>query len=329
MDFSNESRNLQIANYLQTLRLEQNMTLEQLSDISHVPIVHLTSIENGHFSRFDNFYLKMYLKKYTQTLDVNLEQLYAYALQQPIEDIPQPKKEEPVATVVNPDSIQHKVQSQPAVVETPVRRKPQPKHRTPKTSPLGPNYAKSKPDINLGKFLIGLFLVVLLAAIIVWLIGFFRDIGNHEDIPEDPPPVLEIPSEINLDPTDDAADETNGVEVQEPADVEPEPEDEDATIIELNEHIGTMQTFTVITTGNEIELRMEHSGANWIGGPINATHDSLLEETFVGLGNGDTLNLPVGAIDNIDAIFINGVEVPFVSNGLAGVQNFYFHIVSE
>jgi len=86
VDFSNKNRNLQIANYLQTLRLEQNLTLEQLSNLSQVPIIHLTSIEEGRFLRFDDFYLKMYLKRYTQSLDVDLEQLYIYASQQPLLD---------------------------------------------------------------------------------------------------------------------------------------------------------------------------------------------------------------------------------------------------
>ena len=325
MDFSNESRNLQIANYLQTLRLEQNLTLEQLSDASHIPIVHLTSIEDGRFNRFDDFYLKMYLKKYTQTLGVSLEQLYAYAVQQPIEDLPKQKKEEAAETVVDPDSMQHKVQSQPATIEAPsrsARQRPQAKRSAPAVSVSPFGSSRTKPNMNVGKILIGLFLVVLIIVFLFFMVDFFRNIGSREDTPTEPPQI-ELPGDINLDPNSDGDTDYEETEETEP---ETEPEPVADTTVELDNHDqnGRSQTFTVITSRDDFELRIEHSGDNWVGAPINRMLSGVFEETFE-IGDDNRFTLPVGAIHSIDAIFINDIEVPFTSDGLVGVYNIYFN----
>jgi cytoskeletal protein RodZ len=336
VDFSNESRNLQIANYLKTLRLEQNMTLEQLSDASYVPIVHLTSIEDGRFSRFDDFYLKMYLKRYTQILGVDLKQLYAYAMQQPIEDLPKRKREDPIATGVNPNSMQHKVHTQPATIETPHRRKPQVKRNTSTVSPLGP--AHTKPKVNIGKFLIGLFLVALIAIFLFFIVDFFINISNREDTPDVPPPVIENPHDlIPPDPSDDEGDDSESDDGEAEEIEEPELESEEKTTIEFNDRTGQTQTFILITSHNEIELRMEHhSGPNWVGGFLNGTgfinatyqEGDTLEESFA-IENDDVFRLTAGAIQAVEAIFINDVEVDFLSDGLSGAENLDFTITIQ
>ena len=306
------------------------MTLEQLSDQSNIPIVHLTSIENGRFSRFDDFYLKMYLKKYTQTLGVNLEQLYAYALQQPVPET----ETEPEAAIseesVDPNSMHHRVRTQAVSVETPARAQKNIK-KIPATTPsplstLKPLPTKSKG--NVGKFLIALFLVVLFVLFLVFIVDLFRNIGNHQTEQEAQPPALTLPDDLNLGEDDEDLNDDLSEEEQanEEAYVEVEPQPEDETRITLDDHIDRSQHFTVVTSREDIVLRMEHSGDNWIGGAINQMVGSgTFEETFE-LGDGDLLHLPMGAIHSLDALYLNDVAVDFYAEGIVGTQNLYFNI---
>lgn len=326
VDFSNESRNLQIANYLQTLRLEQNLTLEQLADMSHIPIAHLTSIEEGRFNKFDDFYLRMYLKKYTQTLGVNLEQLYAYARQQPIEELPKEKKEAPAKPVINPDSMQHKVEaSQPTSIEAPSRKQPQIKRRTPTVSPFGPT--QTKPKVNIVRILISLFLVLLVGLLLFFIFDFFRNMGNREALPEDPP-VIENPLDIDLDlldPDEDEDDEDGDGEI-----VPTEPETtEETTTIDLYSHVGRIQTFNVETTATEIEFRVEFSADCWLilrfddSEILSGTQSETIEETFVLDGSG-LIDFDLGNLFGVESITINGEEVEY--NNDESVQHLIFNV---
>ena len=321
MDFSNENRNLQIANYLQTLRLEQNLTLEELSNLSQVPIVHLTSIEEGRFLRFDDFYLKMYLRRYTQSLGVDLEQLYIYASTQPLPDAENAKSKQNTAEL-QMTQTQADISAIPKNLEN---AKPKRKKPTVKTASIARLEAKRK----IGKFLVGLSFLLLLLVIVFFIVTIIGELGNREPAQTDYPPVVDNPHSIDPDPSDEPteADDTE----TEPEETEPEPEI--LTHIELDDHTGRTQIFTVVTELDEIELRIEHADGNWIGGffngssVINNTYHDTLNQTFTLTGN-DTLNLNVGALHNITGIFINDEEVPFVV-GDVGQQNLNFNVESE
>ena len=323
MDFSNESRNLQIGNYLQTLRLEQDLTLEQLSILSQVPIVHLTSIEEGRFSRFDSFYLKMYLKRYTQSLDVDLEQLYTYASQQPLPDLPKniPDKQ--------PSNERQMTQTQADISAIPknvTNTKPQRRKTTVKATSIARLEAKKK----VGKFVISFAFIVLLIVLVIFLVTAIRSLGDREPSQTEPPPIVDNPHDMNLGTTDEESDDPYYEEESEP---EPEPEITDTTTVELYSHVGNTHTFTVVTSLEDVELRIEHSGANWIGGYFNGaqftnhTYHDLLEENFE-LSDNDVIRFTAGAANNIVAIFINDEEVDFAF-GLEGVHIFVFNIESE
>jgi len=337
VDFSNESRNLQIANYLETLRLEQNMTIEQLSDASNIPTVHLKSIEEGRFARFDDFYLKMYLKKYTQTLGVDFEQLYAYALQQPVEELPEAGTIDLTAVEAAPNASS---EAQSVSIETPARdvknQRPITKVASPALlSSLQQTPSKYKPKKSFAKVLVVLFLIALIAVFLFFAIDFFRNVGNRNVEPEVQPPIIDVPDDITVGHDDDEDDELyDDEEITEPEEVtEPEPSPEDDTQIEFDEQDGINQRFNVVTSLDEVELRIEHhSGVNWVGGGflsgaplINATYGESndLEETF-SVENNDVFRLTAGAFQTIEVIFINGVEVPFVPSDVIGPQNFYF-----
>jgi len=76
MDFSNKDNNQQLADVIREQRLELGLNLNDVSEKIGVPIQHLKNIENGEFSRFDEFYLKMYIKKYASFLSLNVDELY-------------------------------------------------------------------------------------------------------------------------------------------------------------------------------------------------------------------------------------------------------------
>lgn len=321
VDFSNESRNLQIANYLQTLRLEQDLTLEQLSHLSQVPIIHLTSIEEGRFSRFDDFYLKMYLKRYTQSLGVDLGQLYTYASRQPLPDVSENATSNQKADEQQMTQTQANISAIPKHIEN---TKPQRKKPTVKTA----NIARLEAKKRMGKFVIGLSFLILLIAIVFFIVTIISELGNRGPAQTDYPPAVDNPHTIDPDPSDDPTDVAD-TEIDEP---EPEPEPEDLTTITLDDHTGNTHTFTVVTSLEEVALRIEHSGANWIGGYFNNVqftnnvyHD-LLEETF-GLEGNDTIRFTAGAPTNIVAIFINDEEIDFVTG--SEPHNFIFNIQSE
>ena len=76
MDFSNKESNQKLADYLREQRLNRSLNLDDVSDKIGVPIQHLKNIESGDFSRFDEFYLKMYIKKYASFLSLNVDEIY-------------------------------------------------------------------------------------------------------------------------------------------------------------------------------------------------------------------------------------------------------------
>jgi len=317
VDFSNENRNLQIANYLQALRLEQNLTLEQLSALSQVPVVHLTSIEEGRFTRFDNFYLKLYLKRYTQSLDVDLDQLYAYAMQQPLSDSPNNNANEK-------ETKQHKMtQTQTNIAAIPKKNKnAKPQRRKPTIKTANITHLDAKKKIS--KFIISLLFVIIIIVIVIFFVLLLRDLGRRDPSEvETPTNALENPYEI-APPSDGEYDETEPEPETEPeTEPEPEPEDETSIVYELS---GNTLTFTIVTVRDEIELRMEHSGRNWIG-LTGGTYDDVFEETFT--PDDSPLRFSIGALSNVDALFINDVEVHFTLPNQIWQANLIFNVETE
>jgi len=318
VDFSNKSRNLQIGNYLQTLRLEQELTLEQLSILSQVPIDHLASIEEGRFSRFDDFYLKLYLKRFTGSLDVDLEQLYTYASQQPLPDLDEHGSSNQSERQMT--EMQANISATPKNVAktNPQRRKP-----TLKTANIASLEAKKK----IIKFVTGLIFIVLITLIVIFIVTIISDLADRDPSEDETlPSIVENPHDVT---------ETNGDNAEEPETepetepvTEPEPVPEDETSIEMDSHVGDVQTFTVITSHDEIVLRIDHSGDNWIDYPFNRifSAEDEFEETMEPNAEGAII-LPVGAVNSMDAMFINDVEVEFASGN--GRQRFIFYIEFE
>ena len=105
---------------------------------------------------------------------------------------------------------------------------------------------------------------------------------------------------------------------------------EDETMVDMVLHLYTTQVFNVVTELEEIVLRIEHSDENWIDSPFYDVFDDVFEETLE-VGESGTIELFVGAVHNMDAMFINDVEVEFVSPEIGGTQHFIFNIefVSE
>lgn len=152
---------------------------------------------------------------------------------------------------------------------------------------------------------------------------------------------------IEIDVLDEDEDETEPrQEFESRAEIVPRPEPEevpgqplvqeleanDETSIELGDHIGITQSFNVTTSLEEIEIRIENSGENWIDAPsynmFDDVFDDVFEETFE-IDETGVIELIVSEISNIDAMFVNSVEVEFISAGLYGTQNFNFNIEFE
>jgi len=101
--------------------------------------------------------------------------------------------------------------------------------------------------------------------------------------------------------------------------------------VELIDHIYTTQTFNIAIELDEIVLRIEHtefSDGNWIDSSFYAVYYDVLEETIEVDENG-VIELFIGAIHNMDAMFINGVEVDFVTPEIGGAQLFVFNVEFE
>lgn len=309
MDFSNESRNVQIGIYLKTLREEQNLSLEQLSKISQVPKLHIEAIEAGRFSRYDDFYLKLYLRKYTQALDVDLEQLYTYATQQKAPELPVNPKPEKVLTGMQAD------------IATVVPKTEKTEKSAPKAQIQTKGVSTTNKKGKLGHVLIALFLILLVGGIIAVAFIALRN-GNGGDNGEAfVPPPIDIPSP-NLNGE-------NGYDNYEPEPMpepEPEPMPEDFTSVVKEGYAGTIQTFLLSTELTEIVLRIEHNGQNWID-IDNRIHSDTFEYTFD--ATESTFTFAIGAIHSIEAIFVNDVEVPITTEDLIGRQTFIFNILSD
>ncbi|HAX73406.1 MAG TPA: hypothetical protein DCY20_07775 [Firmicutes bacterium] len=76
MIFSNKEKNQMLAQYLLEQRKEKNVSLEEIARQTGVPIQNLRHIEEGQFERYDQFYVKMYIKKYASVLKLNVDDLY-------------------------------------------------------------------------------------------------------------------------------------------------------------------------------------------------------------------------------------------------------------
>ena len=330
MDFSNENRNLQIANYLQTLRLEQNLTLEQLSNLSQVPIIHLTSIEEGRFSKFDAFYLKLYLKRYTQSLDVDLEKLYTYASQNPLPDLSENAINDPKT------NDQQMTQTQANISATPkniANTKPQRNHRPQltKTNVKSANVARLEAKKKFSNFIISLFFLILLIVLVFFIVIIIRDLGNNAPSQSDSviPPLVDNPHDINLGSIDDD-------EYESEPELVPEPEIVDFTTVELYNYTSTTQTFDVATTLEEIELQIEFSANCWLELRFNGqvitsgVYDTTLEEIVELVGDGnDTFNLQIGNLFGVESITLNGETVDFDDTHSVQLLDFNITLESE
>ena len=331
MDFSNESRNLQIANYLQTLRLEQNLTLEQLSHLSQVPIVHLVSIEEGRFLRFDDFYLRMYLKRYTASLDVDLEQLYIYASQQPFDLSENTRSEEKVERPMT--EMQANISATPKHIDN---AKPQRRKTAVKTASISRLEAKRK----VGKFVVGLFFFLILSVIVFFVVIIIRNLGQHSPDEAGGQPSIENPHEINNYPTTGETETETDVETDLETD-EPEPitETEVApvaeTTIEFISHEGIQQTFNVTTSLEELEFRLEFSDNCWVETRFNNAvfaegtfaAGQYIEEVF-SLDGEDELYLILGFARGVSRLILNGEEVD-ISTDHSGPQRIALNVTAQ
>ena len=326
MDFSNESRNLQIGEYLQTLRMEQNLTLEHLSHASQVPIVHLTSIEEGRFLKFDDFYLKMYLKRYTQALNVDLEQLYAYATQQML-------PEKPAKPEKNKRENERKLTQTQANISAVVKRVDNNKPTRNKTTIKPANIARLDAKNKIGKFIIGTIFIILLIVIVIYFIRFIINLPDERPLyNETEPPLVDNPHDIVIPGEENEDDENNDEPIETEPEEDPEPVPTDLTTVEFEERVGNTQTFIIATSLDELELRIEHTGDNWID-LTNGTYNDTFEYTFdvdelIDEENG-RVRFIMGAFQNVEAIYLNDVEVDFEAAGIIGRQDFVFYVEAK
>ena len=334
LNFSNNDNNLQFAQILRALRTEQGISLEDLSEKSQVPVVHIKTIEAGRFSRFDDFYLKMYLKKYAQSLGTELDILYSRAYGKKFDTsgsstessansdpdmerrpAPQPRPVSRLTSNEGPRNLRHTTTHPP---------KPTPKKV--QSHIKKPNIAKMETKEKLIKLAISLFCAAIAIFAIFFLIDFFQDLSNSN---MSQPPVIDNPHNIISD-TDETPNlendpEENNTNNQAEQNVENLPESRE-TVIELDSHSGQIQTFDINTTGDEFDFRVEFSGPCWTLGTIDDEQfvmgqfatDENIEETFT-FDEGATrvIDLNLGNIFEIGNLTINGEEVPIITDQTA------------
>ncbi|MGL4337278.1 MAG: helix-turn-helix domain-containing protein [Turicibacter sp.] len=76
MNFSDKEKNQLLGQYLKDQRTQKNISLEQIANQTGVPLQHLKNVEDGLFDRYDQFYLKMYIKKYSGVVNLNVDEIY-------------------------------------------------------------------------------------------------------------------------------------------------------------------------------------------------------------------------------------------------------------
>ena len=131
------------------------------------------------------------------------------------------------------------------------------------------------------------------------------------------------------DEDEDVGEEDEDDHENDETEPEHDPEPADYTNVELDSHNYTTQAFNVTTELEEIVLRIEHSGENWIGSPFYNVYDDVFEETLDVDADG-VIELTVSAIHFMDAMFINDVEVEFELGPYGyGFQQFNFNVEFE
>jgi len=305
VDFTNEERNKQIAYYLSTLRSQKSLTLEQVSELSQVPIVHIIALEEARFDRFESFYLGLYLKRYSDSLGTDLSQIYSHTLSNPVientetSDVPSPLPKEFVNQNLTPQKPDFQVNK-------PVRR----------TVNVNDMYKKpNRVSRDFSKYGLALFLCALLIIVIIFVISLIRDRSNNEHNLSDGP-LVENHHNIVM-PQEDLDDEEDDNEPE----VEVLPIIVDITEIVFDAQTGDTQVFDIFTNLSEVTIRLEHDGQNWIE-LTNETVDDTWIYTFE--ISDDPIRLRVGAVNNISEMFINDVPVDFLD--FNGAQTFFFYI---
>jgi len=313
VNFLNEENNQKLAGYLHEKRIEQNLTLDDISNKIGVPIQHLKNIEAGNFEEYDTFYLKMYLKKYASSLALNIDELYQHFYEEEVVPEKEFKLKKPSHKKVKPQNTEEA----PNKVDSDSRKKV-----------VAQKKLASRPKYNIGKIIALMCAVLIIMLGITYAIDMFRSMGNNEgnQTPEIVNP--NVTDEDNGEPENEENNDNQDQEIEEETPIE-ELELEPETQVSLLSHEGRIQTFEVITEAEAAEIEISFSGDCWVGTSADApvalgsgatltaggyTYVNGDEETIT-VNESGTLSLNFGNIQVME-MTINGEPVEIATAGL-------------
>ena len=226
MSFLNEENNQKLAEFLRETRVEQNLTLDDISSKNGIPIQHLKKIEEGSFEEYDSFYLKMYLKKYASSLSLNIDELYQHFYGEEL-------KKEPEVRVKKSISAKHN---------------------------------KQKVIHNIGKIIGVICAIVILVLGVMIASDMIRSGNNESlEGPEVVNPNIPDLDEDEDDEDDGDEDDEDEDGEDDQLGEAPIGNSEPETNIEQVSHEGINQIFAVETTANQLEIELTFTGECWIG----------------------------------------------------------------
>ena len=239
MDFSNQENNAVLAEIFRKQRNVKGFSLEDVAAQTGIPELHLKNIESGKFEEFDPFYLKMYLKKYGAFLGVDLKEAYlkAYGLQE---------GPEPVTI------------------------------KTPKNLDIRNPRATTKKKFRRGSGKILATALLLIAAVFGIYFGWDMIRAGFSQDPEEFPiqnphtpdlgTLTEDGENEDASPQEGNVEESAGNDEYGTAEIS---EQGSGLSIELATSDDREQIFSVVSTEEELEVRLVFSGETWIGSENN------------------------------------------------------------
>lgn len=298
-----------LAQYIKTKRESLNMSQQELSEKTKLSVAVIDDLENGRFERYtgDEMYVKAYLKKIGEALDLDIEGMTSTYMGLTREL----KQSEVEAEIQKKAEEKEKIQQRNKLSLDDVKIKV-------------PEFTKSQSvytDNRSSKILQSAIIIVVIIAIIA--VCFFGIMSTRTKVDE--------PSSFESNMTTDIQDNTDQSESNEDTNTVL---NEDLTIVRN----GSLDySVTLPTNTTSIVLKIEYGCRSWSSLYADDTLVSDFEERLYTKGEVvevtlDTTSTQIFRLHNgynlDNKYYINDVEVPNVDN-LTNVADVYFRITNN
>ncbi len=222
-------------------REEKHMTIEDLSQKTKISVVVLRDIENGEFDRYkgDEAYVKMYLKKISNVLDMNIDML----TQQYVE----------LTKEIELAELQEK-KDQSMHNQEVVKKRKKFSFEVPKLA-RKPSVYEDKSHVTIIR--IGIILVLVCLIIVVIWYGLYSTHSKDSDSSFNTPNTTVVEGEVETDNSDDSTSE------------EEEPSETDESSIEIVRNDLLDFSFTLPEGTETFTFKIEFANKSWAEMTVN------------------------------------------------------------